>query len=631
MARADRFIAAVAAVITAATILTLGLRGGTFDIVNRQTAGLLLWWAVGLGALITTRGPQRPALAGIVATAFGLAIPVWIACGVGISISPERTAIELARWTVHLAPILLVGWLLPAHWWRSVVAGLTGGATILALLALGSRLSPGLLGDQPANVVGDTTTRLTDPLGYWNAVGSWCVLTVLLLLGSATHVPQRALRALAVAAIPAIVVTGSLTYSRSSIGALIIGLLVLLGASRNRWTSAATIAAATAAGVACVLVVHRHEQIADGTGSAGAGTVLLTLIVAGIALAVVAAMLLPQLDRVRASPVVARTGVGLAILTVGVVAAVVIETDGDRLWKQFNTPGQAEVHTTADRLTTLNGTRIEQWRVAIDAWRSDPTRGAGAGTFELINNQHNPIGEFVRDAHNAFVETLAEQGTIGLLLLVGFLLASGAAARTALRRIADDTGRGLAAAATAAVAAFAVGTAVDWFWEVTALALLALSLIGALIAATRDAGAGQTDLAAPQPLRTWPLRSCFAALALLGVLVQLPGLVGTSEVRRSQQAVKRGALVAARSHADQAIETMPWASSAYLQRALVDEQAGAFAAARRGLQLAIDRDRQDWRLPLVLARVEAEAGNSKAALQAYRDAKRLRPHGTFFR
>lgn len=49
------------------------------------------------------------------------------------------------------------------------------------------------------------------------------------------------------------------------------------------------------------------------------------------------------------------------------------------------------------------------------------------------------------------------------------------------------------------------------------------------------------------------------------------------------------------------------------------------------MELAERRDPQDWRLPLVTARIEAKAGNAEEALAAYRRAKELRPYGSFFR
>lgn len=613
---------------TAAGIVAVGLNGGSFDIVPRQTAGLVLWWLVALGALLLSPPPETPGRVGRVVLAAGIGIAAWAALGFGGSLSQGRTADEVARAVVHLAPVVLVGWVLPRSQWRSVVMGAAVGGTAICVVALAERLSPGLMETSRTVVFANSSARLATPLGYWNALGSWGVITALLLLSLASHLRRPPLRAAAMAALPAVVAVSYLTYSRSALAVGALALVVLLIGSRNRWTLAAHAVVLAAASAGTIVAIRASPDIANATGSNGGLKVLIVILVAGLAMAAVGVLTAARkLDDRRME---SRTGrlVGRSIAAAAVVISVAAGVAfGPGLWERFSAyePNAAQAQAD-DRLTMLNnGARVDQWTVALHSWEDHPWVGTGAGTFELVYNQEGRDGQFVRDAHSGFLEALAEQGLIGLGLLTTFLLGVAASAILAIRRAADAEDRGITAGAAAAIAAFVVGSAVDWLWEVSALALLVMTLVGALVSASR-----------PRPevvtvKRPKAVRAVLVVAALAAVLVELPGLVGTSEIRRSQAAVRQGDLVAARDRADRAIDTMPWASAPYLQRGLVDERADALPDARRGLELAIARDPHDWRLPLVLARIEAKAGRASEALRAYRQAKALRPRGEFFR
>ncbi len=606
-----------------ALIFALAMSQGGYDIVSRQTIAVVIWWLVGLTAVVAVGGPSAPRWSGVLVTVFAAGIAGWIALNLEASASQERSVVELGRAVAHLGPVVLLGWALPARWWRGVLVGLVVGGVAVCIAALGNRVSPGFLGQTTAIVFTNTSARLSAPLGYWNAVGSWSVITMLLLMAIGSHGALRWQRALAMSALPLVAAVGYLTYSRSSVAAAAVGLVVLLALAKHRWTAAAVTLGALAAGAAVVAVVHGAPAIAEATGSAGGAEVVVAVLVAGVVLAGFTA-LCARLDGLALRPARARVAtIALVALAVG-VGGVSAAQYGPRAWDKFSTFETTNDADPTKRLTSLNnGARVEQWKVAIESWKLDKANGSGAGTYELTYNRTGPDAQFVRDAHSAFLEALSEQGWPGLLLLVGLVASTIAAVGTAARRCRNALDRGLVAGAGAGLAAFTFGTGFDWFWEVTALALYAMALTGAIIAA----GKGEAE----EHRRAVPvLRVGLVVVALIAVLIELPGLVGTSEVRRSQRDAAAGNLVLARSHADQAIEILPWASSPFLQRALVDEQAGAWRAARDGLALAIERDPYDWRLPLVLARVEAEAGRTEAALAAFRRAKALRPGGQFF-
>lgn len=645
-------VSAVVAAVTAAGLFVIGYSGGSYDIVDRQTAALVIWWAVGVGALVVAPGPRRPGTTGLLVTLFAALIAAWIAVNLGDSISVERSVTELGRAVTHLGPVVLIGWVLPARYWRAVFAGLLLAAVAVLVASLITRLSPGAFGEQTSVVFSVTQTRLAFPFGYWNAIGSWSVMTTLLLLATSAHSPRWYVRSLTLAAIPIGTTVGYLTYSRSSIGALVVGVVVLYALSKNRWTMVVHLGAAALAALVAIITVRGQDAIADGTGPAGAGTVVLALVVTGLVLALVGAVSgRVGLDRVRLPLRAGRIVAAVTVVAAVIVGGVLASSYGEKAWHQFENTSSNDGADPTARLTSLNGTRISQWRTALHAYDDNKLHGTGAGTFEITNNLHNPTGEFVRDAHNAFIETLSEQGFVGLLLLVGLIASVAAAVAVAIRRAAGVLERGLIAGSAAALASFTLGTGVDWFWEVTALAMLAMTLAGVIVAAGQeprpvadvvvdDDDAERESEPDAEPVRdpgrdrrsrTWPLRTAIVLVAIVAVLVELPGLVGTSDIRRSARDVSSGDLIAARTQANQAIDTMPWASSPFLQRGLVDEQAGQWTSAVDALHLAMKRDPLDWRLPLVLVRIEAKAGHADEALAAYRRAKSLRPKGAFFR
>jgi Tfp pilus assembly protein PilF len=102
------------------------------------------------------------------------------------------------------------------------------------------------------------------------------------------------------------------------------------------------------------------------------------------------------------------------------------------------------------------------------------------------------------------------------------------------------------------------------------------------------------------------------------------------QIRASAAAVNRNEARSAVQHALNAKNLEPWASSPYLQLALVQEQMGNLESARKWIQKAIERDSADWRLWLVSARIETKAGNISEARQRLQHAASLNPRSPLF-
>jgi O-antigen ligase len=149
-----------------------------------------------------------------------------------------------------------------------------------------------------------------------------------------------------------------------------------------------------------------------------------------------------------------RGHLALLVAALAIGAAVVIWSGGSAFW----------------------GERPTYWRVGWHEYRDNPALGSGAGTYvRFWSGTQSPTGRIALDAHNLYLETLAELGPVGLALLVAAL----ALPLLAIRR------RG-AAVAGAAYVAFLVHAGIDWDWEMPAVTLAGLGCAAALLVAQRE-------------------------------------------------------------------------------------------------------------------------------------------------
>ena len=88
-----------------------------------------------------------------------------------------------------------------------------------------------------------------------------------------------------------------------------------------------------------------------------------------------------------------------------------------------------------------------------------PLLGEGAGSFSRTWLHERPVANEARDAHNLYLETLAELGPIGLVLLLLVLVTPF---RTVPRVWRDPS----APVAAGVLTALVIHAAVDWDWEI---------------------------------------------------------------------------------------------------------------------------------------------------------------------
>jgi O-antigen ligase len=299
-------------------------------------------------------------------------------------------------------------------------------------------------------------------------------------------------------------------------------------------------------------------------------------------------------------------------------------------FRAFERVPSTSVSATASHFLSGNGSgRWQFWTAAVDEFRSAPLHGTGAGSYGFWWAQHASFTYELRNAHSLYLEVLGELGVIGLLLISGALLGGLAVAARRLRTLQGES-RVTLAALTAVLVAFLLGAGIDWIWQLTVVGVVGIAALGLIT--------GPSTLPQKRPLETrtrGPRRPQIAAgIAVLAVAfaivcAQAIPWLAAGKVSDSQAAVRRGDLTAALGDALGAQGIEPWAGSPYLQTALVAEQQGDLALARKAISSAIRRDSSDWKVWFVASRIQRESGFLREAKRSYETAHSLNPRSPF--
>jgi tetratricopeptide (TPR) repeat protein len=639
---AGRFRAAPAALVVfvAAVTFLLAYDGGTFADASRSSLSIVVWWilvlAVGFGLLPLARLTRAAVLAGgllALLAIFTLTSTIW-------ADSAEGAFAEFNRTTLYVAIFAFSA--LAAT--RSTLArwsdGLALGIVATTALSLFSRCFPDvILTEKTLRFLPLNFTRLSYPLEYWNGLAIFVALAVPLLLRSALGSGRTLVRALALAPFPALAAVIFLTSSRGGVATGVIGALALFALA----PCTRTVLAIVVAGVGCaagIASVSTRELLVDHPGpeAAGQGHVAFALVL--VSCAATAALYLVFLRYVasgaerrieRVGPIWrwALAGVVILLLAGGVAAAHPV-----RLFDKFKRPPptldislpQSSSPVTAHLLSSGSSGRWQQWATAIDEFETAPAIGRGAGSYQAWWAQHGSIPGFIQDAHSLYLETLGELGIVGFVLLVGALLTGViAGARRALASRGEV--RITVAALWAAFVGYVFAAGIDWMWEMTVVTVVAMVLLGLL---TGRAAAVRAEGSTAR--RRWEL-SGRGALVLVGVaaiLAQGVALLGDRELQASKAAARRGDIAAAVARANNARRIEPWAASAYLQLALVSEQARDYHAAEEWVSRALRRDPSDWQAWYLSARFETELGHIAKANSRLQRAIELNPRSDLF-
>jgi O-antigen ligase/polysaccharide polymerase Wzy-like membrane protein len=534
---------------------------------------------------------------------------VWSLEGSQSILESERTLVYA---TLLAAVVILVGGRA-----ESAFAGVALAIAGVCSYSLATRLFPEHFGF----IVDPSVNRLERPIGYWNSLGTFAAMGLVVSLGFAARAKTLFARALASGALPLLAVTLYFTFGRAAWVALFSGLALMLAIDRRRLELVGALILVAPWPAIAVWAASRKPALTSREPLLGAATqqghafapVLVGLSAAACVAGLVLALLqrrLPPLGRGRIA-----LGAGLWLATAVAATGLFVSYGAPwslvgRGYRSFTrTPPAAKkvVPTQAanlnNRLFSLWGNgRADYWRVAWNDAEKHLWAGSGAGTYQAYWLRHRPFPGQVRDAHSLYIEVLAELGFPGLVLLLVVVAVPFAAALRA--RALPYT-----APVLGAFSVYVLHAGVDWDWEVTAVTLAAIALGGALKSyARRDGSARPLGLG----------RLAHAAVVLAALCLAFVGLVGNTAMSSSRSAAQTEDWPRAESRARKAIQWAPWSAAAWQQLGEVQLQQAKLAAARMSFRKGIAKDANSWNLWLDLAFASSGPAAHRAALTAYR-------------
>ena len=598
--------------LVAAAVIVAAFAQGLFNPAGYAAASIVIWAAV-IAGLVARALPSAPvgrlaAVAGIclgVTAVLATASVAW-ASDQGLAFNEAvRVSFYLGLFVLAACTANVAG---RAQW----LAGLTIGLGLVTIVALFAYLQPGVLDSGTSDVPG-AAGRLAYPIGYWNGAGALLVAAATLLLWAGVRAPTRELRALAVAIVPLAILGMWLTSSRGSAAGLVVALAILVAASPDRARQVTVICVGVLGAVILILASeqlhHLTNGVVDSAKRADGDRMSAIAPVVALATAALAWWADGRSLRIRMSR---RAGLALGAVGVAALVAGVIAAHPVKRFQEFEAaPPTREGLQVGGNDLSSNG-RWQFWGEALDAFANSPAGGLGAGGFQDWWARHASVALFVRNPHSLPLQQAAELGVPGILLFSGFLIALVIAAR---RRLHAGL-RGDAGILVAVVVAGAVGAAVDWTWEIPAVFGPAL-ICAALLLSSAPARPLARDgywLGLSTVVAAW-------VAMVAGGLVLLTNL----ELTQSRDAAAANRIPEGIARARAAKSVQPWSAEPYTQLALLEEQRGDLTQALSYLREAEERDSEDWRLPLIEARLLKERGDGAAALVAFQRARDLSP------
>jgi hypothetical protein len=606
--------------------------GGMFEVTTAVAAATVL-----VVAAVAVACAQRPLRAvgpwGIAACGLLVAYAVWTLVSAGWSDAEARSLVAFDRVLLYLAVLALFA-CVPRSGarMRILLRGLLIATAAVALAGLASRL----LADLWPTTVGLVDDRLSYPLTYWNTFGLLVGMACVLAVHHAGDEKEPAtMRILSAGLLPLLAPTLLLTFSRGAILVSVVAIVVYLLAARPYGAVGAALAAAPTTALALFLT-YSADLVHEGTPLvpeviSQAKTLALGIGACAVGAALLRALTLRLDDRLGerlAGSTELRRGLRLAGLACGTVALVAFVVAGgpgavNRQYHSFidNTEEAASTTDAGQRsrlLTVGNDGRRPLWEVALDAYKEEPLRGTGAGTFQLRWERDREGGPRRLYAYSLYLESLSELGIVGILLLVSGILALLGALAWRLR----EPDRAIYAAGLALALAWALHAGIDIDWQSPAVCVPVFAVAG-LALARRGGELLPPPPRAPSPLHTaasHALRPALALACLAVAIVPARMALAQADLRDSVEALGAGDCRAAVSDARDSIDEANAGPRPYEVLAMCAARSGEGEVAVDRARQAVRRDPESWEPHYALALAAATSGEDPrpAALAAQR-------------
>ncbi len=614
--------------------------GGTALGPNTWTQIVLVLIGAALAALVLLKGGSGPAW-GVASLALFAALAALTAISIAWSVQPDDSWLEANRTLSYLAAFggaIALARLFPERW-AGVVGAVALVATVASGYALVVKVFPPTLDPQ------ESLGRLIAPLQYWNATGLIGALGLpACLWAGARSEPGRVVRVLAVPAFALCLTVVILSYSRSALLAVIVGVGCWFAFVPMRLRGA-LIAAVGTAGAAVLtvwaLLTHplTHDRVALAARTTAGHTFGIVIVLVVIALCIAGFAAAVALDRFQlGADARRRLGASLVALVVlipvgGAVAVLASSSRGvtgeiSHLWSTA-TSQTAFVGDSASRIGELASTRSRDWSQGVKIGEHALLKGVGAVGFATARGRYHD--QFpVQHAHSYPVETFADFGLIGVALSLALLIAWAVAAARPLRRraLTEDRRPERAGMLTllCVVLAYGVHSSIDWTWFVPGVTIPALFCAGWL--------AGRGPLAAPVGRReharavtkspaVGAALAGLAAVVLLAVWTVWQPLRSADAASASVTQASKGEIGAALSSAHVAVARDPLALAPRFDLSELYSAAGDERAARAALVDAVHMQPQNFESWLALGEYDLQHGRPQLALTSLDKATSL--------
>ncbi len=524
--------------------------------------------------------------------------------------STGRAVIEFDRAWMYLLVLLLFGTVRASEAnLRWLVRGLVLGASIVCVAGLLTRVMPNVWHTAPDV----SNQRLSFPVTYWNTLGLLAALGIVLAFHLTCSLREaRPVRVLAAGALPLLAGTLFFTFSRGSILAGAIGLVVYVLVARPRGLLSGAIA--TVPPTAVLLAVAYKANLLDTldpTTPAAVSQGHHVALVAGICVLVcVAARLVlahvldPGLRRSSLSSrfsarakatVVAATAAVALVLAIALGAPHALAHD----WNGFigGAPTKLAHGDLRGRLTDpSNDGRTELWQVALHGFSASPLHGSGAGTYQTLWNTRRSRPAYVINAHSLYLQAMAELGLPGILLLAVLVGATiiGIAVRTRGAR------RVLYGSLLASAVVWILHAGVDWDWEMPVVTLGFFAVAGLALSTHRGAGGGWVP--------AHQTRIVLALLCLASLVLPVSIVGSQSKLGEAEHALYASNCATATPAALSSIGWLDFRPEPYEVVGFCDLKRGRPRLAITAMRQAVSQDPGSWETYYSLAIAQASAG-----------------------